>query len=431
MNREEVQKLLGGYATGTLTPEEQQILFEAALDDQELFDALAKEQPLRDLLRDPAAKAEVLAALDAREKRGGWMAWTRRPCVAGLAMAGLAAVGVAVWRGQGPGAKGQATEPQRDMVAQLKTQAPPVGEPSVQAEPPKAAALPVAPRRTETAKVMPHAAPGGIRQDKQEAAAPPAPTPPATAVASAGAQGSKETIEVTAAAPVVAENKSTGLRLANSQQVQQQLQADAQPSPMNQNQVSQTVNVQAQSQNTQDARAMFYEQQQPANSTTGFLPMGGGDAVGAKKKAAIAGAVGGLPVGHLGLKYSIVREGDREVDLSTPLRAGESVKLRIVPNVAGFLYVIEGNKTIANGQVKPNQKFETPALTSDAAGQRQFRIVLSRVAMSPGAAGVIGGVPRSDVVESNSEKDSATYAVLARMAMPQEQFVQQVTLIWR
>jgi len=29
MNRDDIQKLLGGYATGTLTPEEQQALFEA------------------------------------------------------------------------------------------------------------------------------------------------------------------------------------------------------------------------------------------------------------------------------------------------------------------------------------------------------------------------------------------------------------------
>ena len=49
MDRQGIQKLLGGYATGTLTPEEQQLLFEAALSDQELFDALAREQSLRDL----------------------------------------------------------------------------------------------------------------------------------------------------------------------------------------------------------------------------------------------------------------------------------------------------------------------------------------------------------------------------------------------
>jgi len=94
MNREEIQKLLGGYATGTLTAEEQQALFEAALDDQELFDALAREQSLRDLLRDPAAKAQLLAALDERParwyERMGW--W--RPAAALLVSAGLAGVAV-------------------------------------------------------------------------------------------------------------------------------------------------------------------------------------------------------------------------------------------------------------------------------------------------------------------------------------------------
>jgi hypothetical protein len=64
MKREDIRKLLGGYATGTLTAVERQALFEAALDDQELFDALAKEEPLRELLEDPAARARLLAALD-------------------------------------------------------------------------------------------------------------------------------------------------------------------------------------------------------------------------------------------------------------------------------------------------------------------------------------------------------------------------------
>jgi hypothetical protein len=78
MSREQVHKLIGGYATGTLTPEERQTLFEAALEDQQLFDALAREQSLRDLLRDPAAKAQLLAALGEapatwRQRAARWM----------------------------------------------------------------------------------------------------------------------------------------------------------------------------------------------------------------------------------------------------------------------------------------------------------------------------------------------------------------------
>ena len=36
MSREEIEKLLGGYATGTLTPGERDALFAAALEDQQL-----------------------------------------------------------------------------------------------------------------------------------------------------------------------------------------------------------------------------------------------------------------------------------------------------------------------------------------------------------------------------------------------------------
>ncbi len=64
MTRDDIQKLLGGYATGTLTPEEQRILFEAALEDQELFDAMAREEALREVLSDPAARAHLLAATE-------------------------------------------------------------------------------------------------------------------------------------------------------------------------------------------------------------------------------------------------------------------------------------------------------------------------------------------------------------------------------
>src|ERR1039458_6927786 len=103
MSAEDIKKLLGGYATGTLTADEQQALFAAALQDQELSDALARQQSLRDLLRDPAARAELLSALDTPASRpGGFWQWLRRPMVAGLAVAAvaeIALVGVAVWRG--------------------------------------------------------------------------------------------------------------------------------------------------------------------------------------------------------------------------------------------------------------------------------------------------------------------------------------------
>jgi hypothetical protein len=59
----EIRKLLGGYATGTLTEEERNLLFSAALEDQELFNALADEEALRELLAEPATRQILLEEL--------------------------------------------------------------------------------------------------------------------------------------------------------------------------------------------------------------------------------------------------------------------------------------------------------------------------------------------------------------------------------
>src|SRR5579863_3115162 len=117
MKPEEVQKLLGGYATGTLTPEEQQALFQAALEDQEVFDALAKEQSLRDLLRDPAARAHVLAAMEERP-RPWWQRANRWVLMGAVVAACLAAAaGIYVTRSR--------QVPRPVLVAETKLQPPP------------------------------------------------------------------------------------------------------------------------------------------------------------------------------------------------------------------------------------------------------------------------------------------------------------------
>src|SRR5262245_35745745 len=109
MKPEDAKRLLGGYATGTLTDAEQQALFAAALENQELFDAIAREQSLREVLSDPSAKAHLLAALD-KPRPNWWFSW--RPAVAALAMAGVAVVAVVVVRRQAP-----APLPQTQMLA--------------------------------------------------------------------------------------------------------------------------------------------------------------------------------------------------------------------------------------------------------------------------------------------------------------------------
>lgn len=63
MNKEDIEKLLGGYASGTLTVEERRQLFAAALEDQDLFDALQEEIALKELLDDPVSRKEIHRAV--------------------------------------------------------------------------------------------------------------------------------------------------------------------------------------------------------------------------------------------------------------------------------------------------------------------------------------------------------------------------------
>jgi len=63
MKDEDIQNLLGGFATGTLTESERELLFGAALHNQELFNALADEEALREFLADPASRRRLLQAL--------------------------------------------------------------------------------------------------------------------------------------------------------------------------------------------------------------------------------------------------------------------------------------------------------------------------------------------------------------------------------
>ena len=61
---DDVRKLLGGYATGTLTDDEKKVLFDAALHDDALFAALADEHALKEMLDDSSVRAQVLQATE-------------------------------------------------------------------------------------------------------------------------------------------------------------------------------------------------------------------------------------------------------------------------------------------------------------------------------------------------------------------------------
>jgi len=121
MKHHEAEKLLGGYAAGILTETEKTTLFTAALAHQELFDALADEEALRELLADPATRSHLLALLDEPQARRPLPLW-RRPTTLGLAASFLlmATTSLVLWQRERPGFLSPGAS-----VAKTKADAPP------------------------------------------------------------------------------------------------------------------------------------------------------------------------------------------------------------------------------------------------------------------------------------------------------------------
>lgn len=338
MTREEVRKLLGGYATGTLTEAEQAVLFAMALEDQELFDELGREQALRDLMRDPAAKAEMLAALDAAGERRAW--WQMRPLMAGLAMAGVAVLGVVVW---------QQTQTRPRLLAQMdriETSAPSSGVAPV----PQAASPPVGETRArEIDRRQTPAARGNEASDlrpreeplekqaaakEKDATLPSAPAPvPAAAPPPPPARQ---------ALGAVKDEVVSGNRVASSGLVAGTGGGGGG--------------------GARDAPKIMAEASQPQAK-----PAAATMAAGAltDKKAAVEA-----------VRYSILRS-DGEAEPGTVLRAGETVRLRIVSDGSGFVTVSEGERIVASGMAGPGRPFETPPLLFQGAGSRSLQVQVS------------------------------------------------------
>lgn len=72
LSQAQIEMLLGGYATGTLSREENDALMRAALENQALFDALMDEEALRETLSDVATRDELLRALRPAEVKAKW-----------------------------------------------------------------------------------------------------------------------------------------------------------------------------------------------------------------------------------------------------------------------------------------------------------------------------------------------------------------------
>jgi hypothetical protein len=313
MSREDIEKLLGGYATGTLTPEERQALFAAALSDQELFDALAREQSLRDLLRDPAARAHLLAALEDAPEPGWsalWARW-RRPLAIAVTVAGVAGMGVFL-------ARRNMQAPRPVTVALMK--------------PPPAPAAPAKPElQTGPAQVR------VAREAKAKKAKAPQPAPPAEAP-----------VAIAEVRPA-----ETATRRALFYAGRAEKAAAVPPSAPNQG-------------------APVPQQRALAATDSLLLP---------------AAPVSAGSEVRLGVRYSVLRRlpgGEfAEVDPDQELTAGETVKLRFVPNDSGYLSVLESGpgglrRTVATSRVERSTAFETPELKPGEPGQNQYYVLFTR-----------------------------------------------------
>lgn len=100
MTDHELEHLLSGFAADTLTPEERKRLYSVALQNQQLFTALADEQALKQLLAEPEVRRRLFQVLQqpAPARTGEAVPWwTRFRKPAGLAwVGGLAAAILAI-----------------------------------------------------------------------------------------------------------------------------------------------------------------------------------------------------------------------------------------------------------------------------------------------------------------------------------------------
>jgi hypothetical protein len=96
VTRDDIRRLMGAYATGSLTDAERKALFEAALDDQDLFDELAREQAVKEVIAEPGVRDRLIAGLPRVDSQpvataGGW----KKPLAWGLSAAFVLSMSIA------------------------------------------------------------------------------------------------------------------------------------------------------------------------------------------------------------------------------------------------------------------------------------------------------------------------------------------------
>jgi hypothetical protein len=410
MKPEEMEKLLGGYATGTLSEDERRALFDAAVSDQRLFDALVREEALRELLADSRARQQVLEALGP-SREPSWQRvwdWVRQP--AALALAGSAAVafiavGIVLQKGSRP-----------------------TGEPVETAEVRKPVEPPPAPPEPAPA---PRDASGSAAQAgpaRQPLTAPPAAKAPERATPSFGVVGGVPPPPARAAPAAEQFAASAGAGRGG-----EPVRADARDLYLR----------------TLAGPALGFLAGQPSPGPTVRLSR----REAASQATGIAAPSPDLaaPVpSYLGVRYRILRkEGDGRYTETKPaavLRPGDHLRLIFEPNDTGYLYVLqrEANgvwRLLWSGGVQKAVPLHVPpdgALTYQRSGRKELFVMLSRrpemgVAQLDAAQleSLAARARGRLLVESAASRDHSVYVVDPTLPSSAQQVAFSITLEMR
>ena len=387
MSEHDLEKLLGGFAADTLTPEEKQTLYTAALQDQQLFNALADEQAFKELLADPGVRRRLLASLEQKSASGAggslsWLDWFRRP--AGLALAGgLSAAALAVVLGVRIYQDSLRQAAQSTATEEVKSATPQAVEPQAKAKENLAPAIDRQKKDTLIDKPA----------KRERSAPPPSKNDRTSDVAgdSLKRQSQQDEVRSQADAPVAALNRSAEEVPPPSDQ--KLAASSAQPATAPEPKQIQTPaggRVAATATPALSARALFYggepgradtrsmakEQEQAMKPLAESAPQANRferKQEGLSQLGKAAGTVAQLR--PLGLRYSFVVRGtdgqEQEVDVATASKSIQPVFLTVEANQDAYLQVWERVGSSTPQLLWPEKESGQTSLKITA-GQRQY-----------------------------------------------------------
>lgn len=392
MTHDDVRKLLGGYPTGTLTDAERKALFEAAMEDQSLFDAIADDGVLKELLDDPQVRTYLLAALPVKPEP----VVKRMPAWNWAAVASAAATlvigGLLVWT------------PMPLKLAVPRTMA----SPPINAEPQAPATFKAEPE-PQLAKQKTYAPAVVV---SKRASAETSPRPALAAPLPSPDRDAQKPVESDAKLQADKEAVAPVAAAENRKKVELPVYVDAvrtQPALPGQPAVSNTLStvsgaltlMDRAAQTQQSARQLFYSPVYGTGVAAGFVA-GRYDATPAAKRTVAA-----QPAGTPGLRYTLLRRQPDgsflEAEPATIFHAGDAVCLSIETNSAGYLAIWNGRAALANLSVLARTKYTVPAEgaidLSGPPGDRKLLVIFSR-ALQAKPAGPVGGL----LVEQSTER---------------------------